>query len=333
MNLTSVVVLGSLVVFACSKSEETKPESATTPNRVRAVETIVDEKPATPAPKELPAMSSANCEDVVDHLIKAFPETYESGRAKVVARCNSEWSAPMRECMSQAKAKNDPLMCEGKVRGQECAVAFERLAALAALEERNDPALASKKEAFATACLDVRNSSRKCMLDATTLTSFRACKDIAPVSTVVASPALGWPVAGLDRWAWPTYFKGQAAERLSRETLKVDSEVVHPTLRIACDEGAFKMSVWSRMSLHDGGGEATIDTHLQLDGSQELKNKATIKMGEHIHFTSPEELATELRGHISLKLEFDLPDGKSAVLTFGLGGIEAVLEQLGDCTR
>ncbi len=140
------------------------------------------------------------------------------------------------------------------------------------------------------------------------------------------------PVEGLDSWAWPAYFKGRAAERLSEETLEEDSEVVHPTLRIACDEGVFKMSVWSRMSLHDGGGAATLDTHLKIDGSQELQNKATVKMGEHIHFAGPEKLAKELRGHTSLELKFDLPGGKTAILTFGLSEIEAVLDRLGDCT-
>tara|TARA_R110002096_G_scaffold361075_3_gene554116 strand:- start:7116 stop:8159 length:1044 start_codon:yes stop_codon:yes gene_type:complete len=347
MKILSRTLLGALLLLGCSEKEKSAATGTTKGEAIAKNEIPTSENPTVTdtgtdtiekmpaAAKGLPLAKTLDCESVVTKFITAFvTDDADARKAEMLTQCESDWTAPFRECVQSATSKHAPLTCEVSVKPAECKLAFERLGALAKFEGKDDPSLSSKADAMTEPCMDLKNASRKCLLEAATLDAYQACPGTKGVAAVVASAELGWAASGLDSWDWPEFFKGQAAERLSVTEVVIDSESVRPTLRIACDSAALKVSIWTKVNLDDGGKNASkLSLSLKLDDQAESKTEAKVEMAEHIRFASPDKFAESLQGHKTLHVAFEGPGKTPVAIDFGITGVEEVLAKLGTCNE
>lgn len=343
MKILSRTLLGALLLLGCSEKEKSEPtnsdsegaanEKSKTPTSDKP--TVTDTSSAEKKPvasKGLPQRKTLDCESVVTKFVTSFvTDDADARKADMLAQCESEWTAPLRECVQSATSKHAPLTCEVSVKPAECKLAFERLGALATFEGKDDPSLSTKADAMTEPCMDLKNASRKCLLEAATLDAYRACPGTEGIAMVVASAELGWAASGLDSWDWPEFFNGRAAERLSASEVVIDSESVRPILRMRCEKDTFIASIWTKVNLDGGAKASTLSLSLKLDDQAESKSEAQVEMAEHIHFASPEMFAKSLQGHKTLHVAFTGPDNKPIAIEFGIAGIEDVLAKLGTC--
>lgn len=342
MKVSSCVILSAALLSACSSKESAPKVEADTPQPASASPTPAPtDAPvpvAEPPPKkELAVAESLPCETVYTHLAETYPDAYPpsaESKLSTLAKCEREWAASFRECMSKSVKKYDRMTCESEGRATECEQAFERLGALATMDEKNDASLASKKKAFLSACNDVKAAPRKCLLESTTLASYRDCDGIAPVAAIAATPELGWEIDGLSSWTWPEQFKTPTAVRVASLVVQADDTIVRPALSIHCGENKLGVSISTQLHLDDGGAKITkISPTIRLDGGEAFNQDATILFTEHVTFSDSDDFAKKLVSHKSLEVEIKGPSGAPISFKFGIGGTKEVLSRLGDCSE
>ena len=336
MNAVVCTTLSVFLLLGCSEKDKAGETGAppSTHTKASSPPAASVEPTKAPALPVLPAEKALPCKTVVDSFIQKFPREDEDvgeRTSSMLATCESDWTAAYRECVHTSTSKHAPLTCQTTARDTDCMRAVARLNALAELANKTDAALAANKEALVGACRELAPPARTCLVEATTLVSYRECKDIAIFAELAASPALAWPLEGVNEWAWPAHDKGRGAERLSAQPVAIDSQLVRPALRIRCNEDKIAVSLWSKAYLAEGKTPPKLKLELQFDDAKAVSHNATIEMAEHIMFSDPEDFLKSLKGRTSLTVEFSGPKNEPVAITFGVDAVEAVQTRLAGC--
>jgi len=336
MNALVCTSLSAFLLLGCSEKDKARETGDPPPTDTAAASPPATsvEPTKTPALPVLPAAKALGCKTVVETFIQKFPregEDVAERTSTMLATCESDWTAAYRECVHSSTSKHAPLTCQTTARDTECKLAVERLNDLAELTKKTDAALAANKDALVGACRELAPPARMCLLEATTLASYRECKDIAIFAELAASPELEWSLDGVNAWAWPAHDKGRGAERLSAQPVAIDSQLVRPVLRIRCNEDKVAVSLWAKVYLAEGKTPPKLKLDLQFDDAKAVSHNATIQMAEHIILSDPEAFLEGLKGRTSLTVKFSGPKKEPVAITFGVDAVEAVQTRLANC--